>query len=62
MKRIHFRVYYYYESYCYVCIILSRVRRLYKTGFGLTTRIIGLQVSTLNYSIDTLKLNTAESL
>jgi hypothetical protein len=36
--------------------ILSCMRRLYKTGFGLATGFIGSQYSTLNYSVNTLQL------
>jgi hypothetical protein len=36
--------------------ILSRVWRLYETGFGLSTGFNGSQYSTLNYSVNTLQL------
>jgi hypothetical protein len=43
-------------------LILSRVRRLYKTGIGLTTGFITSHTVTHNYSVCTLQLTTTESL
>jgi hypothetical protein len=42
--------------------VLSRVRRLYETGFGLSTGFIGSQYGTLNHNVYTLQLTTTESL
>jgi hypothetical protein len=41
---------------------VARMRRLYKTGIGLTTGFIGSHTVTHNYSVYTLQLTTTESL
>jgi hypothetical protein len=41
---------------------VARMRRLYKTGIGLTTGFIGSHTVTHNYSVYTLQLTTAESI
>jgi hypothetical protein len=41
---------------------VARMRRLYNTGIGLTTGLIGSQTVTHNYSIYTLQLTTIESI
>jgi hypothetical protein len=40
--------------------IVARMWRLYKTGIGLTTGVIGSHTVTHNYSVYTLRLKTVD--